>query len=147
ASSPCGAQWPTRTLAALAATLCPLPPKQLCWLSRGDGMKFLVPRLAGPRHRVEDAKQLVRASSERNLLGLAGCDQALVERFDDRVETHRTEYGHMQRAAHDTASAPDVTFAAFLAGVPIQRRHAGQLGRARITDCSQFGHEGQQRGA
>src|SRR5438094_7761497 len=50
-------------------------------------------------------------------------------------------------AQRTTAPAPDVTFATLLAGVPIQRRHAGQFGRARITDRSQFGHEGQQRGA
>src|SRR5205085_9765913 len=101
-----------------------LPPEQLCWLSRGDGMKFFVPRLSGPRHRVEDAKQLVRASSERNLLRLPRSDQAVIERLDDRVEAHRAKHGHVQRAAHDTAPAPDVAFAAFLAGVLIQRRHA-----------------------
>src|SRR6266536_5178386 len=80
------ANWCAPTLAAIAAAL---PPEQLCWLSRGDCMKTLVPGLTGARHRVEDAKQLVRAGGERDLLRFARRKQAVVEGLDHRIEAHR----------------------------------------------------------
>src|SRR6266536_2180943 len=128
-----------------AADAAALPPEQLCWLSRGDCMKTLVPRLTGARHRIENAKQLVRAGGERDLLRFARRNQAVVEGLDHRVEAHRTERGHVQRATHNAAATPDMTLATLLAGIVIQWRQAGQLGRACSTDRSQLRHEGQNR--
>src|SRR6266536_5768989 len=79
------AAWWAPTLAAAAAAL---PPEQLCCLSRGDCMKTLVPGLTGARHRIENAKQLVRAGGERDLLRFARRKQAVVEGLDHRIEAH-----------------------------------------------------------
>ena len=83
-------------------------------------MKFLVPSLALACHGVQDAKHLVRAGGEDDLLRVSGGKQAVVKRLDDRVVAHRAEHRHVQCAAHNTSAAEDVPFAAFLAGVAVR---------------------------
>src|SRR6266536_1838724 len=83
-----------------AADAAALPPEQLCWLSRGDCMKTLVPRLTGARHRIENAKQLVRAGGERDLLRFARRKQAVVERLQHRIEPLPTARRALQCAKH-----------------------------------------------
>ena len=48
--------------------------------------------------------KLVRARGQRDLLRLAGGEQAVVEGLDDGVVAHGAQTGHVQSAAHDAST-------------------------------------------
>jgi len=85
-------------------------PEQLCsQSSRRCDLDVLgrVPLGLVSKHRVQYRQQLAHAGHDRDLLGLAGRDQAAVENFDRRVEAHRRKCGHVQHGTHLVATTPD----------------------------------------
>src|SRR4051812_43493094 len=77
-----------------------------CWGLRGP------PGGAGAQDGVEDHHQLAHGGGERELLGLTGLEQALVEVANGGVEAARHQGRHVERGADLVPPAPDRPFAA-----------------------------------
>src|SRR5678815_6201983 len=71
-------------------------------------------------HGVHGHEQLAHACGESHLGRFSLAAQMLVEAADHRVATHGSDRGHVQRAAHLRAAAPDDTSALVLAAVAIE---------------------------
>src|SRR6516165_10975114 len=89
----------------------------------------------------------MRTGREYDLLRLSGRDETVVKYLHHRIEAHCRAHRHVERAAHDAASAEDMTLAALLARVAVERCETGQLRCARIAYPAQLGHERQHDGA
>src|SRR5678816_4734557 len=77
-------------------------------------------------HGVHGHEQLAHACGESHLGRFSLAAQMLVEAADHRVATHGSDRGHVQRAAHLRAAAPDDASALVLAAVAIERCNADQ---------------------
>src|SRR5215207_8594087 len=95
--------------------------------------------------RIQDGEQLALAGDEGHLLGLAGCQQPLIELTDGWIETGSHQSTHVQSRPHPRSSAPHRPTAAQSAGVAVQGSHADQGGQALSVECAQLGKLGQQR--
>ena len=90
-------------------------------------------------HRVENRQQLAHTRGERDLLGFASLEQALVKRANHWIIARRTHRGHVERAAHCRPPAGDMPFAPARAAVAIKGGQADQ-GRDLFTvELPQFG--------
>src|SRR5215217_7248172 len=104
------------------------------------------PRGTVLEQRIQDGEQLAHAGDEGHLLlGLAGCQQPLIELTDGRIETGSHQSTHVQSRPHPRSSAPHRPTAAQSAGVAVQGSHADQGGQALSVECAQLGKLGQQR--
>src|SRR5215213_8421222 len=103
------------------------------------------PRGTVLEQRIQDGEQLALAGDEGHLLGLAGCQQPLIELTNGRIETGSHQSTHVQSRPHPRSSAPHRPTAAQSAGVAVQGSHADQGGQALSVECAQLGQLGQQR--
>ena len=64
------------------------------------------PRDTVLEQRIQDGEQLALAGDEGHLLGLAGCQQPLIELTNGRIETGSHQSTHVQSRPHPRSSAP-----------------------------------------
>src|SRR5256885_16200632 len=67
----------------------------------------MAPRGVRAHHRVEDGEELSHACGQRDFLGLAGREEATIERAEHRVAARADEGRHEQRRAPGRATTPD----------------------------------------
>src|SRR5216684_8781828 len=98
-----------------------------------------------PDDSVEDDEQLSGDGDERHQFGLAGCDQAVEEGFQDRVVLFRHHRAHEDGSAHGCASAADEAFAPPFAGLAGERRITNKGGNLLVADLPELGQIGHKR--
>ena len=121
--------------------------KRLCFFSSVDERVFELPRGAVLQDGVEDCQQLAHAGGDHDLERLAGGFQTLGEGAEDRVVSACGQRGHVEHAADRGTPAPDRTFAAEAAAVPVEGRHPHQGGDLLAVDLAQLGQLGEERGS
>ena len=89
-------------------------------------MKRIVPRFSGFDHGIEDGQELAHASDDGDLFGFSGSDEAVVELFDDGIETDGCQGGHIEAPSHLPTTTEDGALAAHLSGIAVEGRHADQ---------------------
>src|SRR5215217_9724365 len=98
------------------------------------------PRGTVLEQRIQDGEQLAHAGDEGHLLlGLAGCQQPLIELTNGRIETGTHQSTHVQSRPHPRSSAPHRPMPAQSAGVAVQGSDANQGGQAFSVECAQLG--------
>ena len=98
-----------------------------------------------PDHRVKDDQELTHASGEGDLLGLACCQEPLIEGAKDWIVAYRDQGRHIQSGAHSSASSPAGPLAPALAAVPAERGYTHQGGDLPTVEGTEFGEASQQR--
>jgi hypothetical protein len=101
--------------------------QQLSCMSSGWGDLLGKPGFCVSHHGVEDDQDLPHAGYQRDLLELAGGQQALVESADDRVMPTRDQCSHVEDGSDRGPAAPDHASTLELAAVPRQRSGTQQL--------------------
>lgn len=97
-------------------------------MSLGHGRQTWPPRLAASQHGIEDDQELPHTRREHDLRRLAFGQEASGEGSDDGVVLLGTEGGHVEAAADGSPAAPDLSAAAELAAVTVQRGDAHERG-------------------
>ena len=97
------------------------------------------PDSAIPHHGVEDREQLPHARHQRNLLGLAGCEQPLVELLDDGIEPGGGERPHVKRGSHRSPPSPYLPLASALTGVAVEGGDPHQGAHSLVGESAEFG--------
>jgi hypothetical protein len=96
--------------------------------SRGRWLIKVLPRRVRPHHGVENREERTHARGERELLRLAGCDQAAIEIANDPVASGCDECPHVERGADGRPPTPHDPLAAKCSTVSGQWRDAHQRG-------------------
>ena len=73
------------------------------------------------KHGVEDEKELVHASHQSHLFGLARCAQTGVKGLDDRVIASSHQSGHVKGRSHGGPSTPNGAFTSEGATIAVER--------------------------
>jgi len=95
-------------------------------------------------HGVEGDEEFTGDSNQRDLLGLARCQQARPEGGQVGVAANRGSRRHIQRLAHACAAADDPAPSAETSAVAGHRRQTGQGGDLPSAELSQLRQLGQQ---
>ena len=98
-----------------------------------------------PDHRVKDDQELTHAGGEGDLLGLACCQEPLIEGAKDWIVAHRDQGRHIESGAHSSAPAPAGPLPPALAAVTAERGYANKGGDLPAGEGAQFRETGQQR--
>ena len=95
-------------------------------------------------HRIQDDQQLAHAGGEGHFLGLACCQEPLIEGGKDWIVADGDQGRHIQSRAHVGTPSPTGSLPAELATVPAERGYANESGDLPAVECAQFGEAGQQ---
>ena len=95
-------------------------------------------------HRIQDDQQLAHAGGEGHLLGLACCQEPLIEGGKDWIVADGDQGRHIQSRAHVSTTSPAGSLPPELATVPAEWGYTNQGGDLPAVECAQFGEAGQQ---
>ena len=98
-------------------------------------------------HSVEDREQLPHARYQRNLLGLASGQEALVERSDDGVVAAGYQRPHVERLPDPRPATPHAPATSQSARIPVERSNAHQSREFSGRKRAKLGKLSQQRSA
>src|ERR1041385_1113756 len=101
------------------------PAKQLCWKSSRNWV--VSPGSLITNHLIDDGQQFAHAGGQGHLQRFSFGYQALIELFDNWIEPHGREGGHIEHAAHPGAATKDMSHPAVLATVVIEGCHPNEL--------------------
>ena len=97
-----------------------------------------MPRSLVPDGGVEDDEELSHAGGERELLRLAGGEEAAIEASDHEIEARGDQSGHVKAGAKGSAPAPDRALAAQGTAVAIEGSNADESRDLLAAEASQF---------
>src|SRR5436309_6396005 len=88
----------------------------------------------------------MHASHLRHLLWFAMSEQPRIEGLKHGVVAHRGQRCHVECCSHSRPSAPDVSLAAALPGVAVERGYPGQHAESFPRDLPKLGQLSEQAG-
>ena len=100
---------------------------------------WCAPWLAVPEDGVEDDQELAHGGGERELLGFAGGDQALVEGPEPGIVADRDQGCHVEHGAHRRPATPDRAPALHPAAVAGERRDPDERRDRSAVELAELG--------